>query len=348
MLLLTLRDLQHRGVRFAVVILGTTVVFALLLLMDGMAEHFSREPADTVAALRVDAWVLPNGVSGPFTSASTIDPRVAARISGVQQADPIITARGSLWVKGKPDEIIIIGTVVGGLGSPRVAHGSPVRSSGEIVVDSTTGLQPGDPARVGSATYTVAGVTNDTTLLAGIPIVFMSLGDAQEQVYRGQPIASAIVTKGHPAVAPSGLEVLSNAAVIADARHPLERAMSSINLIRFLLWIVSAMIIGGVVYLSSMERRRDFAVLKAVGGGNRKLLSGLAVQAAFIALIAAGFASLLQMVMAPTFPLKVQVTARALLQLPILAMIVALLASIAGMRSVAKTDPALAFSGPGA
>src|SRR5260370_36836234 len=87
MALLTLRDLQYRAARIGLVILGTTVVFALLLLMTGLANHFFLEPAHAVRVIGSDSWVLPSGTSRPFTSAATTDPSVAAPVGGVRQPD---------------------------------------------------------------------------------------------------------------------------------------------------------------------------------------------------------------------------------------------------------------------
>jgi putative ABC transport system permease protein len=51
---------------------------------------------------------------------------------------------------------------------------------------------------------------------------------------------------------------------------------------------VAAGIIGSIVYLSALERQREFAVLKATGAANRSLLAGLALQAVLLSAAAAG------------------------------------------------------------
>jgi putative ABC transport system permease protein len=120
-----------------------------------------------------------------------------------------------------------------------------------------------------------------------------------------------------------------------------------VNLIRVLLWFVAAMIIGTMTYLSALERRRDVAVLKAVGGSTVRLGASIALQGALIALAAAAIASVLQGVMAPVFPLEVTVPSSALIQVPVIAVLVALAAGSVGLRKAVRVDPALAFSGPG-
>ena len=130
--------------------------------------------------------------------------------------------------------------------------------------------------------------------------------------------------------------------------RPLERSISSVNLIRILLWLVAALIIGTMTYLSALERQRDFAVLKAVGASTRTLLASLALQAVLIALVSVVVAVVLQYFIAPAFPLKVRVPARAFWQLPLLALVISLVAGAVGMRRVARSDPALAFAAGGA
>lgn len=346
MFLLTLRDLQYRAMRFGLVIVGTSVIFAMLLLMNGISEHFKREPEYTVNAIGADWWVIPAGISGPFTAHATLDPSIAPSL-GARRADPVIVSRGALYIDGKPEDVFVVGHGIGMLGAPPVAVGAPVAAQGQLLADATLGLQSGDRARFGSASFAVVGVTHDTTIFAGLPVVFMSIEDVRVQLFKGASVATAILTSGRPREIPRDLQVMSKDDVVVDSRRPMERATGSITLVQTLLWIVSAMIIGGVVFLSSMERRRDFAVLKAVGGSTRGLLAGLAAQSVFVALGAAALASLVQLALAPTFPIKVEVSSRALVQLPMIAVGVALLASVAGMRRVARTDPALAFSGPG-
>ena len=72
MILLTFRDLVYRKTRFIVVTVLGAVVFALLFVMTGLVNQFNLEPADTVEQFGADEWVLPEGVSAPFTSVSVM------------------------------------------------------------------------------------------------------------------------------------------------------------------------------------------------------------------------------------------------------------------------------------
>ena len=345
MWLLTLRDLTHRAARFVVVILATAVVFTLLFLMTGLVEQFNQEPFLSVDAISDENWVVPAGVSGPVTATSTLDPETAA---GLEAAglEPVLMARGTLTVGVTTSESVVLGHVVGGSVAPPLAEGRHVTGPGEAVVDESTGVIVGDEIRLSDTAFDVVGITADTTLLAGQPIVFVGIDDVREVLFGGSAATSALL--GTPAEVPEGVAVLTPLQVAEDALGPLESAISSIDLIRILLWAVAAIIIGAVVYLSALERSRDFAVLRAVGAPIRKLGGSLALQALVIALVAVAVAAVLQFLLVPVFPMAVRVPARSLWQLPLVAMIVALVAAAGGMRRVRRTDPAHAFAGPGA
>jgi putative ABC transport system permease protein len=348
MLLLTFRDLVYRRTRFIVVIVLGAVVFALLFVMTGLVEQFNNEPVVTVEAIGADTWVVPEGISGPFTALSAAP---AAAIEAVE-ADtkvPVVVSRSGLVdePEGDATEVVLIGHEVDALGSPPTVDGRPAGAPGEVVVDESLGLSVGDEVLVAGRPYSVVGETERTTLLAGIPLVFVVLSDAQEMTFGSTDVISGVLVEGEPSAIPPGAKTMSADEVADSVLKPLDGAIASIDLVRVLLWIVAAVIVGAVVYLSALERQRDFAVLKAVGAPNRALLGSLAVQAVLVALLAVGVAAILQIFLAEQFPLEVTVPARAFLQLPVLAVVMALVAGAVGMRKVLKADPSQAFSGAG-
>jgi putative ABC transport system permease protein len=112
-----------------------------------------------------------------------------------------------------------------------------------------------------------------------------------------------------------------------------------------LLWGIAAGIIGAILYMSALERMRDFAVLKATGSSNRFILAGLGSQAIVLSLIAAAVAIVLSFALAPLFPMPVEVPAVSYPLLVGVSIVVGVLASIAGLRRALSIDPALAFGG---
>lgn len=345
MILLTLRDLVHRRVRFVVVSLLGAVVFALLFVMTGLVEQFHREPSDAVSAFGASGWVLPNGVSGPFTAAPTLPMTVLDDVTADSKG-PVVASRSTVVHDDVSEEVVLIGVDMDGLGAPPVVDGRLPSGPGEAVVDVSADIEIDAAIAVAGVPFTVVGLAEDRTILAGIPMVFVPTSDAQDLVFRSRDVISAVLVDGASTAAP-GTSVVGAEQIAEDTLAPLEGAIASVDLVRALLWVVAAVIIGAVVYLSALERQRDFAVLKAIGAPNRSLLMSLALQAVLVALVAVAVAAVIQLFLAPAFPLRVRVPSRAFWQLPVFAVVMALVAGAAGMRKVARSDPALAFAGAG-
>jgi putative ABC transport system permease protein len=107
---------------------------------------------------------------------------------------------------------------------------------------------------------------------------------------------------------------------------------------------VAGTIIGSVIYLSALERTRDFAVFKATGTSSVVIFVDLAVQAMLVALASAIVALGVAKVITPLFPIPVVLPPNSQLSLPLLAVAVGLVASAAGLRRAVTVDPAIALS----
>jgi putative ABC transport system permease protein len=349
-LFVSLRDLQWRRRRFLIGVFAAGLVFALALVITGISQSFRNEVNRTVGAIDADQWVVSEKVAGPFTAstliASALAPKIAAE-PGVKQASAIVLLRNTL--KKTPTsslrDIGMIGAEPGGVGSPTVADGRTLQRDGEAVVDKSLNIGLGKEITVAGSPFRVVGRTDGVTYFAGIPAVFITLRDAQRVSLVGQPLASAIVVRGHLAQAPVTTHIVSNDTVRADLRRPLKNGAGTIDTMRFLLWVVAAGIIGSILYIHAIERTRDFAVFKAIGVTGRSLALGMAIQAIVLALLATVVAIILSYVLGPLMPIRVEVPDSALVVMPAVAIVISVIASLLGMRRAVTVDPAMAFGG---
>ncbi len=343
-LFVSLRDLQWRRRRFVIGVLAAGLVFALTLLMSGVSASFTNEIKNTVAAFDADSWLVPSGVSGPFTSTRVFtasEANAVAALPGVRGAEPVLLMRTSLEQANVRD-VNIVGITPGGIVNPKLSQGRAVRASGEVVVDSSLGVKLGATVPMLGRKFVVVGRTSGLTYFAGIPVAFVTIADLQRGALNGAPLASTVVVRGTPS-APAGYTLLSNAAVRKDLKRPIGQATQTIGFITILLWVVAAGIIGSILYLQAIERSRDFAVFKATGITTRTLLSGLAFQAVALALSAAVAAFLLAILLKPAIAMAVQIPGSAFVVLPVVAIVVGLLSSLVALRRAVTVDPALAF-----
>ncbi len=349
MLRVTLRDLQWRRRRFVIAIVGTSLVFAMTLVLTGLSNGFRVEANDTVDTLGFDAYLVKSGPAGPFIGSPPFpesEATTAARIPGVTSAVPLVYTATTVPDGDSTRNVNVFGAPAGGPGMPSVSAGHAPSGPDEAAVSSTLGSDVGDDLEIGSRSVRIVGTVDDSTALAGQPNVFLTVAGAQQMGYSAQPIVTSVGILGTPAEIPDGYRTIDRAGAVEDLMRPMKAAVSAITMIAVLLWVVAALIVGSVIYLSALERTRDFAVLKAVGASTRSVLAGLCLQAVVVAVIAAVLGGLLSLILAPVFPMRVQVPTSAFLLLPVVAVLIGLLASVAGLRRAVTVDPALAFGGP--
>lgn len=344
MWLISVRDLAWRRRRFAIAVVATGLVFALALLLSGISASFDNEIERTTDSFGADRWFVPAGNFGPFTAPSAFPAsraRVVRAVPGVTDADPVAMVSATTTTPRKRS-VNVIGAIPGGVGP--APEGSLTRST-DALADASLGLDVGETLTLNGAAFTVRGVTHGRTYFAGIPTVVVSLPAAQRLGLNERPLATAIVARGAPQSIPTGFTALTNSEVAVDLGRPVAQAKQTISLIRWLLWVVAAGIIGAIVYLSALERTTEFAVLKAIGVSTRDVALGLVSQAVLLAILAVALAVLLEIAAAPAAAMSVEVPIASYLTLPLLALAVGVIASSLALRRALRVDPALAFGG---
>jgi len=349
MLAITLQDLRFRARRFVIAAIGAALVFAMTLLLSGLAAGFKVEIDQSVKALGATSWIVADGVSGRIVSLAPFPAPAASQLTTEAsggRAGPVVIAPQSAMVKGKQESAVVIGFVPGSLGQPPLASGRQARASGEAVVDARLHLGVGGQFSMSGRRFEVVGTTSGLTLLGGTPNAYVTLADAQAAVFGGRPLVSAVLTTQAPRVVPAGMTVMTNKEIAHASLVQMATAVSSISNTRVLMWVIAAVIVAALVYVSALERSRDFAVLKALGASSTVLFLGLAVQATLVSLVAAALGAFLASFMRGIFAQPVVIPTSAVVWLPVSALVIGLLASLAALRRAVSVDPATAFAGP--
>jgi putative ABC transport system permease protein len=346
MLTVSLRDLQFRRRRFVVAIAGTSLVLGLTLVLAGVSSSFENEAHRTVDAFHAQTWIVPKGVKGPLITSATLSAEVAAQIEAATgaRAVPVAVLHGAVDIGGESQQINVMGVPPGSFAQPPLHDGRQAEHPGEVVVDTLVEKQLGETLHLASANLKVVGRTKGLSYTAGTPTVYVTLDQAQRGGFNGSNLASTVLVDRKVA-APDGLDALTNGQVLADILKPLDSPRQTINMVLGLLWIVAAMIIGSVVYLSALDRVRDFAVFKAMGASDRAVLSGLLAQSVLLCALAYLIGVALSQVLGPVMPMAAEISSTAYVQLAVVAAIVAVVASLAAVRRALSVDPALAFGG---
>ena len=90
MLMAALRDLQWRRRRFVIAILGTAVVFAMTLVLTGLANGFRVEARETVDSLGIDTFIVKSDAAGPFVGSAPFSAdQLGVVVQAIGRADAV-------------------------------------------------------------------------------------------------------------------------------------------------------------------------------------------------------------------------------------------------------------------
>ena len=139
--------------------------------------------------------------------------------------------------------------------------------------------------------------------------------------------------------------------MIANDRKLMARVYDApIGLMVAIAFVVGVLVVGLVIYTATIERRREYGALKAIGARNRTLYRVVTTQA-FIAAaagavsgIALGYgAGAALMAWRPQFPVDIEPVAVGVVL--IASLVMAVLAALIPARAVARLEPAEVFRG---
>jgi len=353
MLGITLSDLRWRSRQFVIAIVGASLVFAMTLLLAGLAAGFRDEIYQTVEGFRATSWVVQQGTAGRVGSLSPIPESDVAKVAmspGAGRITPVVIVPQPA-TRGKMDsdsinssDIVLIGQTFRAMQHETLASGHWPTRSGEAVTDTGFAVPIGHYFNAGGHVFRVVGRISGRTLLGGQADVYVSVADAQAVAFGGHTLISAVLTSGVPRDLPSGLVAYSNSHVELSSLNQMSSAISSVDGARSFMWVIAAIIVASLVYVGALERTRDFAVLKALGSSTGALFLGLAVQAVLVSVVAAVVAAVIANFMGGLFALDVSIPSSSFATLPLSAVIVGLVASFAALRRAVSVDPATAFA----
>ena len=292
-------------------------------------------------------WVVRSGNSSPFTTIAVLPESIVADLEatpGVRSATPIVTGRATI-VTGKRENANVLGYTARSGGGPKIVEGRAPKGVNEIAVGDGVDTSVGDTLETTAGKFRVVGLVDKERYNGGAPTLFMSVPGAQKVVLGGQPLVMGVAVTGKPSALPPGTTTTSNDAAAADLILTIKSATSTIDFIALLSWMIAAGVIGAIIYLTAIERTRDFAVLRATGSPNSTIVGGLMIQSLLLAVSAAVISVPLAFVLRLGMPLPVTLSAGSMVKIVLVGIIVGVLASLAAVRRALTTDPALAFGG---
>lgn len=339
-------DFRARLTRFLVIGVGMALVLAITLLLSAFSEGFRLRTERLLDVFGGQSYVVAAGSSGPMTATTPLDASLVDELvdAGVA-ARPILVSQTAVLVDGQPAGVVVVGTD-GGEPGFRITSGRGIDGPSDAVVDEELHeLGLGDEFVLAGRTFEVVGTTEFATWDIANAGLFIDRHPALEIFAEGRDVVTAIAIDGElPSSAlPSGVELQTREQAFDDVLSRTAEAKRSIDSFRITLWALAVVVVGAVLYLAAIDRVRDFAVFKATGAANADLVIGLALQAAFVGLVAGLVSIALAHVMKPIYPGLLSLPLRVAWPVVPVAVVIAVVASFVGIRRAIQVDPSQAF-----
>jgi putative ABC transport system permease protein len=353
---------EHR--RAALTVLGVAAALLLVLVLRGIFAGAIDQVTYYIRTSPAEVFVSQDGVKTMHMSVSVIPSDAAAQVRsvpGVAWVSPIGFASGSVAGPQGRQLSYLIGYDTGtGRGGPVELVTGRAPGAGEAVLDEQAaeglGVGIGDDVTVLGARLELVGLSSggssitNTTVFVSQPEFAKIHHDLPSYLLVGtDPSADAgtVVDRIRQAVLAVTVQTreelaASEARIVTDMSADLLRLMSTIGLL-----IALAVIALGLM-TATLNRIREYAVLKALGATTRRLTGSVTVQVLWTVGLAALLAVVLAQVLAWVVPLlapavSISLTWAALTQTTLGALAVGLLAALWPLRRIATLDAATAF-----
>lgn len=369
MILLAVRNLVTERTRFAFSAAGIGFAVFLISVLIGLYQGWNEKVGGFVEDVHADGWVARQGTTD-FINAASILPGsmgddMRAR-SDVAEVHPMIVRPMQFLHNGDVFDTHLIGyDVAASIGGPvKIVKGKGNPTGNEIVIDSvlsrTSGVGVGDKLTSNDKTFDVIGVATGGnfafTQASFIDVksagTLLDMGDLVTfWIFSMKPGASFAQLQSEVIAANPSVTVFTSEEFASATRHRiLDNVVPIIVLILGLALIVGIAITSLTIYTATVERTREFGVMKAIGFNNRDLYGLVLIQSIVTGLLGFVFGVLLTLIVsmfADRLVATFIVLVRPMDIVLVLAVTVfmAAAASIVPARRVGAVDPAVAFKG---
>lgn len=293
------RNLTRDRTRLGLSVVGVALATMLVLLLSGFLDGMNEQIASYLDRAPGSIVVSQSGIKNLLVANSVLPDRTLERVretSGVAAAAPLLSSFVILELHGEKRSAYLIGYDPASGGGPwRLAQGREVAASDEAVFDRALarryGMTVGDTFDLMGTRFAIVGLSEGTTSWM-TSFVFIRKS-AAEVLFSAPGMTSFVLVTpsagttdvdlrtrlgGLPGVSALPKEEIAqnDVAIFSKAIGPPVRLMTAIA------FLVGTLVVGLVLYSATVERQREYGVLKALGAPARMLYGITFTQAAIV------------------------------------------------------------------
>jgi putative ABC transport system permease protein len=366
--LITIRNLFQEPIRLVLSVTGVALSIMLILILNGFLAGNQHQVSSYLDNAPGSVVIAQDGLENFLLGATSVLPpgtfEATQNTQGVDDVVPILSQFAVLDLHDKKGFVYLIGYEpdIGG-GPWQLSEGREPRTDNEAVFDSAAasrhGITIGDTFELMDREITVVGLSDETTSWMA-SFVFMQKR-AVESLLRAPGVTGYLLVTPSSGETPEdiaselstlpGTEVLLKSEMIDNDLRLYHSLFSPpLRMMVAIAFLVGSLVVGLIIYTATIERQREYGVIKAVGGSNRFLYQVVTLQALIAALIGAvigvGLAAVgMQFIMWVRPQFLVMMDASSVAVALAAGLLMALLAAFLPARAIAQLAPADVFRG---
>lgn len=347
---LAVRDLKYAKGRFALIAGVIAMITLLVVMLTGLSAGLARESVAAITTLnargvdRIAFAQLAVGQKVGFETSQLSQGATAklAQQPGVERAATLTMSPTRADVRGQQIAVQAFSASANWAAPQGVSSGQAVVGK---ALAKNAGVKVGQTIRLGNADVRVAAISADASY-QHTPVVWLSTGDAAHASLTRSPGAHSVaLLKTGPnfdekAANAMGLTLKSPADAISTIES-YKAENGSLTLMRVMLLVVSALVVGAFFTVWTIQRTPDLAVLKAMGAKTSTLVGDAVGQAGVLLLIGGGVGAGIAAVAGVFAEKQVPFVLSATTTLVPFALLIALglLGALVSVRRIATIDP---------
>lgn len=363
---LAIKKLVHERRRYLLIGGIVLLLMFMVLFLSGLVNGLGRAVSSAVETSGATHYAL-SDTSEDLLTVSSLDESTYDKIASQTAAEvaPLDVTRMYLKVSGGDDEVGVayFGIEPGSFEEPSTYEGTDLSHASSdvenpVVLDeqlAEKGIAVGDTVRDSTTgvEFTVVGFARDA-MYSHVPVAYMSTDTYEKVMSELQPgrakAYNAVAIKGTDdqvsGIDVDGIEVAGTASVV-KAIPGYQAEQTTITMVEWVLVVITAAVIAIFFYIITIQKEREYGVMKALGVGTRRIAAHICLQVLVVSVLGAAIAAALVAWMSGMLPASMPFYLQAGPAAVVMAAFVAisLLGGLASVARVARVDPVRAIGG---
>jgi len=298
MFFVALKNLLQEKTKLSISIGGVAFSVLLIIIINGVYQGFNEKMGAYPKSIPADLWVEQEGVGDMYHTLSFLPNNLENKfldINGILEADKYLGRQVMFKLNDKDQTLFIVGVdMTSGITKPyKMEKGNwQELKNGEIIIDEAMAndekLKVGDIIDINNEKLRIAGISSGGNVIS-FKYAYVTYDQARKMFNLGEMVnfyllkidadRDPLTIKKNVETEVSGVKVLTKKEFIDTSRKVINDSFLPIIYVLVIIALaVGIAVIGLTTYSATIEKSREYGVMKAIGTSNDQLFQLVVIQ----------------------------------------------------------------------